>query len=200
MLDKEFKKAKEQLAAAMAQIAEEEAIVSSHSPLSAKGEGQRAALGAKEASDQLLQRLQKGLDLFLLEMERLAESEREILRQQLLAASNVQLSAILLEESAEMRPKLYEIAKNLLNEMRWQEAADAFYFLILLGPDTATFWLGLGISEQERQNLEEAMLAYAQAIHLDSALPFPYLYIAECQLALGDDEGANCACRRWKSY
>ena len=75
---------------------------------------------------------------------------------------------------------LYQAAKHLYEEKKYQEAADAFTFLTFLNPYQYVFWLGLGNAEMWLNNHQAACLAFEYCIETDHTQPFPYYNLAEC--------------------
>ncbi|MCE5316369.1 MAG: tetratricopeptide repeat protein [Parachlamydia sp.] len=193
MLDPAYELAEKQFVAAIAQAAQDEALSHPQSALPAKMQGERAALVAEEASKQFLITLRKGVVALLSEMKNLSKDEEAALLQEL------KDTAISAAKSDQLCQRLYPLAKSLLDKRCFQEAADAFYFLIAQQPDISLFWLGLGIAEHEKHNFEEALLAYEQTLTLDSSLSCAYLYMAECTLASGDPAQAEAILKSLKS-
>lgn len=92
--------------------------------------------------------------------------------------------------SDRMLERYYQIAERLLQDKRYDEASDAFFFLIYLNPYYHSFWVGLGVAEQGRGNFSDAAFAYLMAQATKKEDPIPYLNIAKCYLALGEKEVA----------
>jgi type III secretion system low calcium response chaperone LcrH/SycD len=86
--------------------------------------------------------------------------------------------------------KFYLAAKSLFDRQEWKKAADAFMFLTSLNPYVSTYWLGLGMSEQLREEFHASLLAYAMAILTDIENPLPHYHSAKCYLALGEKHNA----------
>lgn len=86
--------------------------------------------------------------------------------------------------------KLYYAAKYLYEKQLYDDAADAFYFLLGLNAEFTTFWLGLANAEFHRQRYKEALLAYDNAIQAESYNPLVHIAISQCYEALGDQDKA----------
>lgn len=85
----------------------------------------------------------------------------------------------------------YQTSWRLLEEKRFEEASDAFFFLVHLNPFYHSFWLGLGIAEQAKENYGDAAFAYLMAQATQKEDPIPYMNSARCFLALGEKEVAK---------
>lgn len=92
--------------------------------------------------------------------------------------------------SNQVLEKYFQTSERLLQEKRFEDASDAFFFLIYLNPYFHSFWICLGMAEQGRGNYSDATFAYliAQALKIDN--PLPYLNVAKCFMALGEKEAA----------
>ncbi len=92
--------------------------------------------------------------------------------------------------SNQVLEKYFQASERLLQEKRYEEASDAFFFLIYLNPYYHSFWVCLGMAEQGRGNFSDATFAYliAQALKIEN--PIPYLNVAKCFMALGEKEAA----------
>lgn len=86
--------------------------------------------------------------------------------------------------------KLYQAAKSLYDNSRFQESADAFNFLTILNPQNVAFWLGLANSEYQRKNYKEALVAYALVCQLDPDDYVCHIFSCRCYEALGDIKNA----------
>jgi type III secretion system low calcium response chaperone LcrH/SycD len=86
--------------------------------------------------------------------------------------------------------KFYLAAKSLFDRQEWKKAADAFLFLTSLNPYVHTYWFGLGMSEELREEYHGALLAYAMAILTEVFNPVPHYHSARCYLALGEKDNA----------
>lgn len=92
--------------------------------------------------------------------------------------------------SNEEMGKFYLIARHLLEEARYEEALDAFVFLLTLNPTHPEWWMGLGVAMQYLHEYEGAIDAYEMAAIYQIEHPLPYLYLAKCLFAIHDRESA----------
>lgn len=92
--------------------------------------------------------------------------------------------------SDQVLEKYYQTSENLLQQGRFEEASDAFFFLIYLNPYYHAFWVCLGMAEQGKGHFSDALFAYlmAQATHKED--PIPYFNAAKCFMAIGEKEVA----------
>lgn len=74
----------------------------------------------------------------------------------------------------------YEAAYRLFQSSRYEDAANAFLFLVTLNPYNHDFWLGLGMSTQLLGDKEAAIDAYEMAASCQIDNPVPYFYLAKC--------------------
>ena len=88
---------------------------------------------------------------------------------------------------------LYTLSRYLYEHQFYEEACGAFYFLSLLNPSYATFWIGLGNCEYILQRYQEALSAYAFAAQVDPNDPTPHILSARCHLALGNLAAATAS-------
>jgi TolA-binding protein len=72
----------------------------------------------------------------------------------------------LLGVSLEVLDALYKAAKSFLESGQYQEAEDAFSYLVLIDHSSYCFWLGLGISRSQLQQQEAAQMAFKVASEL----------------------------------
>jgi tetratricopeptide (TPR) repeat protein len=72
----------------------------------------------------------------------------------------------LLNVNEETLTLYYQAAAQLLEEEKWDEAAEAFVFLTFLNPTYQNFWLGLGIAQQGQSKFQEAIESYLVAYAL----------------------------------
>lgn len=75
---------------------------------------------------------------------------------------------------------LYKGAKHLFDEKRYEEAEQAFSFLITLDAKQYPFWLGLGHAAFHLKNWDLATNAYAMASINDPTSVWPHIYAANC--------------------
>lgn len=82
--------------------------------------------------------------------------------------------------SESVMEKFYAAAYRLFQMKEYTKSADAFLFLTTLDPYVYNFWLGLGMSEQLKEDYENALVAYSMAILLDAHNPLPHFHSATC--------------------
>lgn len=87
----------------------------------------------------------------------------------------------------------YECARELLDQKKKEEAANAFLFLTMLNPYVYDFWMGLGIAEQLREEHEHALKAFSMASLINLDHPAPHFFAANSYIALGKKEEAKDA-------
>lgn len=92
----------------------------------------------------------------------------------------------LLGFSNDQMEQFYQGAYRIFEQKRWDDAADAFLFLTTLNPYVHTFWLGLGMAEQSKQEYEQALTAYSMAAMTDPESPVPHIHSCECHDMLKD--------------
>lgn len=86
--------------------------------------------------------------------------------------------------------KFYKAAYKIFEHRRYEDAANAFLFLVTLNPQNHDYWLGLGMATQMTGDYEAAIDAYEMAAITDTESPVPYLYLAKCLFAMHDRESA----------
>lgn len=86
--------------------------------------------------------------------------------------------------------EFYTAAQHLFENKRYQEAANAFLFLVTLNSYNYEYWLGLGMSTQLCRNFEAAIDAYEMAVICELDNPVPYFYLSKCFYAINDKENA----------
>lgn len=91
------------------------------------------------------------------------------------------------EETLEI---LYGAACKLLDDEKYDQAADAFYFLTVLDSRRFAFWYSLGLSQLGQQHYKEALFAFKQASHLDPQDHLTYVYMYGCHEALDERDNA----------
>ena len=85
----------------------------------------------------------------------------------------------------------YNAALQMLEEKRWNDAADAFLFLSTLNPGVQSYWIGAGIAEQSQNNFGDALQYYVVAESIDPHDPVLHANAFQCNLALDDMETAK---------
>jgi len=86
--------------------------------------------------------------------------------------------------------ELYGAAYGLFKDERFQEAADAFFFLVAMNPNHPEFWLGLGMALQKLGDYEQAVDAYEVSATCKLDNPVPYFYLAKCFFAIHERDSA----------
>ena len=90
---------------------------------------------------------------------------------------------------------VYAAAYNLVGIGQYEKGERVFEFLNFLNHYDTRFWLGLGVCRQLRKDYERAIEAYSMAAVNAVASPVPPLRAAECHLALGRLNEAECGAR-----
>lgn len=93
----------------------------------------------------------------------------------------------------EVMEKFYGAAYNLFQVRDYERAADAFLFLTTLDPYVYNYWLGLGMSEQLKEEFQNALVAYGMAAMIDSQNPVSHFHSATCYQALDNLEDAKAS-------
>lgn len=89
--------------------------------------------------------------------------------------------------------KFYKSAYLLLSEQKFEEAVDAFVFLVTISPTHSEYWMGLGTALEFCHNYEEAIDAFEIAAIFNLYNPWPYFYLGKCLFAIHDRKGAKQA-------
>lgn len=84
----------------------------------------------------------------------------------------------------------YEAAKQLLEQKRYAEAADAFLFLTYIAPHIKTFWLARARSERLNYSADQAIALYVVALSFDEADEQIYMECVRCCLEAGRKDEA----------
>lgn len=92
----------------------------------------------------------------------------------------------LLGYTEDMVIRLEELAWEIYNQRRYDDAAAAFVFLIFLEMDNLNNWLGLGVSYQEGLKWDDAISTYRIALQMDPFLMPAYGYLAGCYGEIGE--------------
>lgn len=92
--------------------------------------------------------------------------------------------------SNETMAKFYGAAYHLFENRRYQDAADAFIFLVTLNAYNHDYWLGLGMASQMSGDFDLAVDAYEMAAICNMDNPIPYFYLAKCLFAMHDRNSA----------
>lgn len=96
----------------------------------------------------------------------------------------------LLGFSDEAMLRFYTAAYKLFEHHHYEDAANAFLFLITLNSFHHDYWLGLGMSMQLLGDYEAAIDAYEMAAICKLESPVPYFYLAKCLFAIHDRESS----------
>lgn len=86
--------------------------------------------------------------------------------------------------------KLYQSAKRIYDKQLFDDAADAFYFLVGLNAEISAFWLGLANAEFNRKSYKEALAAFDNVVQAPAYDPSVHLAISQCYKALGKNDKA----------
>lgn len=141
--------------------------------------------GQHELDQELVDELLKLLDL-----ASLIANERQRFIDELSAGKTLQDMAGISDATIE---KLYQAAKQLYEQKRYQEAADAFGFLTMLNSEKYAFWLALGNSEYNLKNYEAALFAYAFACRTNPEDHLCHIFSCRCYEELNDLDNAKNA-------
>jgi tetratricopeptide (TPR) repeat protein len=85
----------------------------------------------------------------------------------------------------------YAAGVKLYEEQDYIKSADVFFLLTLIDYQRHNIWLSLGLSELKNKHFELALNAFAMATVTKAASPLPYIYSAECCIALERKEEAS---------
>ena len=86
--------------------------------------------------------------------------------------------------------KFYGAAYRLFEHRRYEEASNAFLFLVTLNPYIHDYWLGLGMCAQMMGDYDAAVDAYELAAMCQLDSPVPYFYLAKCLFTMKEKESA----------
>ena len=101
----------------------------------------------------------------------------------------------LLEVSDELIQKIYHRAVHLQKEGHHLDASALLKFLILLNPFLADFWIGMGYSSMNVNELDEAKQYLDTAISIDPNNPRTYYFAAVCSKLMKDQVAAMNYCK-----
>lgn len=90
--------------------------------------------------------------------------------------------------------KFYDIASRMMNEKRYNDAKEAFFFLVTIAPNRSEFWLGLGYAYGKCEELEGALRAYVRVLELSPHRLEGYLGFAQLFTTLQDYANARKVC------
>lgn len=92
--------------------------------------------------------------------------------------------------SDEAMAKFYGAAHRLFDHRRYEDAGNAFLFLVTLNPFVHDYWLGLGMCAQMTGDHDSAVDAYEMAAICQLDSPVPYFYLAKTLFAMHERESA----------
>ncbi len=93
--------------------------------------------------------------------------------------------------STEAITGFYEAAAALMDDKRYADASDAFYFLTVMLPNEPLFWLGTARSDWLGGNAAQALGPYLMALGLNPTDTEVFLETLRCCLAAGNTECAQ---------
>lgn len=85
----------------------------------------------------------------------------------------------------------YKAGVQLFEGKDYIKAADVFFLLTLIDYQRHNIWLSLGLSELKNKRFEHALNAFAMAAITRAESPLPYIYSAECCIALERKQEAS---------
>lgn len=88
----------------------------------------------------------------------------------------------------------YQAAYKLIEQKRFEDARDGFYFLVTIAPLFGAAWLGLGYSYAECKMQDAAIEACKRAVELMPDSPDSYLTFARVFINMQDFEQAKKVC------
>ena len=94
--------------------------------------------------------------------------------------------------STEALTGFYDAAVALMDEKRYVDASDAFYFLTVMVPNEPLFWLGTARSDWHAEKPAQALGSYLMALGLQPADVEVFLETLRCCIAI---ENVECAQR-----
>lgn len=86
--------------------------------------------------------------------------------------------------------RFFEVANSFIENRRFKEARDAFYFLAALAPNYDEFWLNLGYAYSQLGEYSAAIEAYLRAIDIDPKNASSYLTCVATFVRMQDFEQA----------
>ena len=86
---------------------------------------------------------------------------------------------------------IYSMARNLLQQGRYEEARSYFVFIVFFRPTEVRILVGLGVANQLLRRYEDAICNYALAAHVEPLQPAHSLSIAECEILQADFAAAR---------
>lgn len=86
---------------------------------------------------------------------------------------------------------VYDLAKNLIEKGKTEDASALFVFLTTLAPHVPSYWIALGVCYQDLNWHEDAIAAFGAAKFLNPENPAPSFYTVESYNTLRDTEKAK---------
>lgn len=114
-------------------------------------------------------------------------SNKDWVQKQLLDGKSVQE---MLGFSDEVMNQFYTNACQIFENKRYDDASNAFLFLVTINPYHYDYWLGLGAATQHSHDYEAAIDAYEMAAICQLDNPIPYFHLANCLFAMHDRDNA----------
>lgn len=93
--------------------------------------------------------------------------------------------------SDETLVRFYEAASSILDQRRFEDAINSFFFLTALNPYLSELWQGLAMSYQQNQEYENALDAYSVAYTLEGKKLFSYAMAAQCCIEMKEFDKAH---------
>jgi tetratricopeptide (TPR) repeat protein len=93
--------------------------------------------------------------------------------------------------SDEIMLRAYECGSHLYHKQRYSEAGNVFLVLTFLNPLIASFWIGLGMSEEKTSAHQSAGLAYLVALEMNPEDLEPAFDAVRCFLTASEHETAH---------
>jgi tetratricopeptide (TPR) repeat protein len=75
---------------------------------------------------------------------------------------------------------LYQIALGLHTQLKYEEASLAFYYLATVVPELSSFWVGLGLSLEGKQDYIGAIHAFTKGLKVNPSDFSPFMGIIRC--------------------
>lgn len=149
-----------------------------------------------QAADQYLGRIQQAVQL-LADAGLLAQAINQKQLEELLAKkdpSEILNGGVPQKQFGLSNEKLlefYEYGSEFFKKEAYEEASNIYLFLTLLNPLIASFWVGLGMAEEMKQEYDAASLAYLMALDVNGEDLQPAIYCAQCLVKSGQPEKAK---------
>lgn len=95
--------------------------------------------------------------------------------------------------SKEAVHEFYQTSRSLFEQKRFQDALNAFTFLVYLNPNCSTYWFGLGMSAQMEHEWTQALQCYIIVRKFEPLNMKNWVFMCRCYKELGDLESAELA-------